>query len=341
MITGSSPRSAKKITLPGQSSAICATSGSLALSTAVPSAETASTIVRLTIASLSRVSMSEMPRWSPSPMFVTTATSQRSKPKPARKMPPRAVSSTAASTFGFISTGLRTQRSAAVAGLDATLVDEDAVGARHAHFVAERPHDVSDEPRGRCLAIHASHGHDRNVAALTFAKQAVDDRFAHRARLAGGRLQMHSQSGARVHLDDHAPLAFQRTRNVIDHHVDSSDVEPDHLGGLDRASGDLRMNQVGHVGRGAAGAQVGVAPHEHARPQRRHALGREALFRQHGQRDLVEANLGQHGRVVVAARGSRFTTSTNCVTVERPSPITCAGSRLAAATILPPMTRMR
>ena len=87
-----------------QYGAMAATCGSLAFSTAAPSLATASTIARLTTANCSIVSMSDSPRWSPSPMFVTTATSQRSKPSPARRIPPRAVSSTATSTAGFIST---------------------------------------------------------------------------------------------------------------------------------------------------------------------------------------------------------------------------------------------
>src|SRR5450830_728239 len=45
-----------------------------------------------------------MPRWSPAPTLVTTATWQRSKPRPSRRMPPRAVSNTAASTSGCSST---------------------------------------------------------------------------------------------------------------------------------------------------------------------------------------------------------------------------------------------
>ena len=44
------------------------------------------------------------PKWSPLPTLVTTATSQRSKAKPSRNMPPRAVSSTAASTSGCCNT---------------------------------------------------------------------------------------------------------------------------------------------------------------------------------------------------------------------------------------------
>jgi len=70
--------------------AISTTNGSLALSTARPPGATASTMQRFTRAKSSGVLMSAMPRWSPSPMFVTTATSQRSKASPSRRIPPRA-----------------------------------------------------------------------------------------------------------------------------------------------------------------------------------------------------------------------------------------------------------
>ena len=80
------------------------TSGSAALSTAEPFLLTAATIAPFTQAICSGVSISAMPRWSPEAMFVTTATSQKSKPQPSRRMPPRAVSSTAVVTAGLAST---------------------------------------------------------------------------------------------------------------------------------------------------------------------------------------------------------------------------------------------
>ena len=61
-------------------------------------------ITRLSTARSSTVVMKFRPRWSPAPMLVTTATWQRSKPRPSRSTPPRAVSNTAASTSGCIST---------------------------------------------------------------------------------------------------------------------------------------------------------------------------------------------------------------------------------------------
>ena len=80
------------------------TSGSAALSTAAPDLRTEWTIAPFTQASFSGVSISAMPRWSPEPMFVTTPTSQASKPQPSRRMPPRAVSKTAVVTEGLAST---------------------------------------------------------------------------------------------------------------------------------------------------------------------------------------------------------------------------------------------
>src|SRR5947208_572081 len=46
-------------------------------------------MTRFTLASVSRSFTPPSPRWSPSPTFVTTATSQRSKPSSARNTPRR------------------------------------------------------------------------------------------------------------------------------------------------------------------------------------------------------------------------------------------------------------
>ena len=102
--TGWSPSAAKKITLPGHCAAIAATTGSAALSTAKPDLATLRTTTRFSTARSSTVVMKFRPRWSPMPMLVTTATSAWSNASPSRSSPPRAVSNTAASTSGFIST---------------------------------------------------------------------------------------------------------------------------------------------------------------------------------------------------------------------------------------------
>ena len=76
-------------------------------------------------------------------------------------------------------------------------------------------------------------------------------------------LQVHPQARAGVDFDDHAPLFFQRTADVRGHDVDAGHVQADHRGRFDRAGGDFRMDPIGHVGGGAAGAQVGVAADQH------------------------------------------------------------------------------
>ena len=118
-------------------------------------------------------------------------------------------------------------------------------------------------------------------ADLALREQAVDDRLAHRARLARGGLQVHPQPGAGVHFDDHARLALQRLGDVHRHDVHAGDVQADHPRGVDGPGGDFRMDLVGHVGGGAAGAQVGVAADQHARrrpaaPSRACSLARPA-----------------------------------------------------------------
>ena len=109
-------------------------------------------------------------------------------------------------------------------------------------------------------------------------KQTVDDRLAHLARLAGRRLQMHPQSRARIDLHHHAPLAFQRPADVRGHDVHARDVQAHDAGRVDRTSGNLGVNQIGHVGRGTASAQVGIAANQHLLSRGRHRVGRVSLL---------------------------------------------------------------
>ena len=90
----------KSTTSPAVRSPIAYTRSSSALRMACPSRFTTAGIVAFTSASCSSVLMPRSPRWSALTLS-TTPTSQSSKPSPARRMPPRAVSSTATSTVGF------------------------------------------------------------------------------------------------------------------------------------------------------------------------------------------------------------------------------------------------
>ena len=82
---------------------IAKTRGSSAFSTAQPSLRVIRGTTALTSASWSRVSMPCRPRWS-AETLVTTETSLRVRPMPLSRMPPRAVSVTANSTFSWAST---------------------------------------------------------------------------------------------------------------------------------------------------------------------------------------------------------------------------------------------
>ena len=159
--------------------------------------------------------------------------------------------------------------------------DVDAVGAGHADAAAGDGEDVRDESRGGRLAVDAGDGDDRNAAVFVVGEHHVDDRFADGARRAGRGLQVHPQAGAGVDFDDDATLLGERTADVAADDVDAGDVEADRAGGVDGLAGDVGVDDVGDVGRGAAGAEVRVAANEHFVAGGGNGIGREALLGQH------------------------------------------------------------
>src|SRR6266511_3706050 len=88
-----------------QRARMASTRGSWGFSTPAPGGRVPRTTAAFTSASSSRVSTPPSPRWSTA-MLVTTATSLWATPRPRRRMPPRAVSSTASSTPCWASTRL-------------------------------------------------------------------------------------------------------------------------------------------------------------------------------------------------------------------------------------------
>jgi MFS family permease len=86
---------------------------------------------------------------------------------------------------------------------------------------------------------------------------------AERARPPIRRRQMHAQSGGCIDFNDGAPLFFKRTRDGLAYDVHPAHIQADHLRGFYRARGDVRVHIVGHVGGGAARAQVGVVAQDH------------------------------------------------------------------------------
>jgi hypothetical protein len=93
------------------------------------------------------------------------------------------------------------------------------------------------------------------------------------------------------------PRWFSIGCSTLAHHVHAADIEADHLRRFHRARSHFRMHVVGHVGGGAAGRQVGVVAQDDALAFGRHRIRFQILQRQAGQRDIVETDLGQRGRV--------------------------------------------
>ncbi len=164
-----------------------------------------------------------------------------------------------------------------------------------------RRRQVRDQARGCRLAVDAGDGDERDAAGLPVGEEQTDDGLADRPRLSGGRLQVHPQARPGVDLDDGAALLLQRPADVHGDDIDAGDVQADGAGRLDGARGRFRMNPIGYVGCGAAGAEVAVAADEHALPGWRHRIRRVTLLGQHRQADRVELDEAQHRGVAVAA----------------------------------------
>ena len=223
-------------------------------------------------------------------------------------------------------------------------VDVDAVGVGHADPQPVAGQQVGDQAHGGGLAVGAGDGDHRNAAVV-----AVGDTSSSMiasptgAALAERRRQVHAQAGRGVDFDDAAALLFQRLQHAVAHHVDAADVEADHLRRLHRARGHFRMDVVGDVGGGAAGATGWrCCAARRAGPWRGTLSACRALLRQRGQRDVVEPDLGQRGGVAVAAARiavDLFDQLRAPCARRRRSP--AAASRRAAATSLSPTTSRR
>ncbi len=188
--------------------AICSTQGSSALSTAVPVGWTTSTIVRLTSASFSSVSIPAIPRWSPSPMFGHHGDVALIEAEPFAEDPPSGRLEDRRLDLGIEQDRPGGLRATAITGLDPTAIHIDPVAVGHADGLAGAAEDMSDQPSGRRLAVDAGHGDQRNPAVILFREHHIDDRFTDRAGSPRRRLEVHPQSRTGVHLDDH-PLALR------------------------------------------------------------------------------------------------------------------------------------
>ena len=133
---------------------------------------TISTTSALMRARSSIVSTPRRPRWSAC-TFSTAPTSQRSKPSPSRKMPPRAVSSTAASTRRVFEHHPRAPRAGHIATHIQLAVDINAVGGGQADALAVQLQDMRDHARGGGFAVGAGDGDDRDTRMACRAGNSI------------------------------------------------------------------------------------------------------------------------------------------------------------------------
>ena len=172
--------------------------------------------------------MPRRPRWSDLTLS-TAPTSQWRTPMPARSRPPRAISSTATSTFGSLST----IRVATGPVMSPATVRWPSM---YTPSVVVRPDvlpgqllDVRQHPgRGR-LAVGPGHRGDRDPARRPRREQHVDHRARHVARPALARRHVHPEAGRRVDLADGAADLLVRLGDVGGEEVHAAHVEPDRL----------------------------------------------------------------------------------------------------------------
>ena len=183
----------------------------------------------------------------------------------------------------------------------ALAVDIDAIGGREAGRIAGHLDDVREHARRRRLAVGAGQGRDRHARRRTGREQHVDHRAGDVARLAFAGRHVHAEARRRVHFADAAADALVAFGDVGAEEVHAADVEAD---GLDRAHGHVavvRVDDVGDIGRGAAGGQIGGGAQVDHATLFRHRVGVDLGARHHHLGLRIEFEPGQHLFVADAA----------------------------------------
>ena len=198
----------------------------------------------------------------------------------------------------------------------ALAVDVDAVGRREARRVAGHLEDVREHARRRRLAVGAGDRGDRHARGRAGREQHVDHGPGRVARRALGGRDVHAEARRGVHLADAAADLLVRERDVLRQEIDAADVEADRLDGAHRHVAVVRVDDVGDVGRGAAGGEVRGRAQVHLAARFRHRVGRRAPARF----SIISACASISRRVSTFSwptprRGSWFTISTSCATV--------------------------
>ena len=197
----------------------------------------------------------------------------------------------------------RAFRAAAVAAVGLAAIDVNAVGVGHAGAQTVRGQQVGNQARGGGFAVGAGHRNHRNATVVVRRKELVDHGNAHGAALAVRRRNMHAQAGRGIDLDHAAVLCLQRLQHAFAHHIDAADVQANHLRSRHGARRHGWMHFIGHIGGGAAGAQVGVVAQNDALALGRNRFGAEALRVKPGDGDVIKADFGERRGMAFAAPG--------------------------------------
>jgi hypothetical protein len=201
--------------------------------------------------------------------------------------------------------------------------------------------DVRDHAGDGGLAVGAGDRGDRDPAGRTWRKEHVHDRPGDVARGALGGGDVHAKARGGVDLADPAADLAVGAGDVRGDEVDAGDVEADRAGGPDRHLAVVRVDDVGEVDGGAAGAEVAGAAQVHKLAGGEHGVRGVALELEEAAGLVVELDAGEDLLVADAAARVALTSSTSWVMVRSPSPTTWPGTRLAQAISSPLTTKRR
>ena len=170
-----------------------------------------------------------------------------------------AVSNTAISTLGFINT-VRALCGPLQSPLSMRRSPmKIAVGACHADALSSASQNMVNEPRRGGFAVHAGNG-GRSECVRRRPPNTTGQRWPRRqgARCRPEGSRCIRKPGAAFTSTMTPPCSFNGREMSCATTSNAGDVQADDLGGVDGAGRDTRMNPLGHVDGGAAGAQVRV-----------------------------------------------------------------------------------
>ena len=154
--------------------------------------------------------------------------------------------------------------------------------------------DVGEHPRRGRLAVGAGHCGNRHRSRGAGREEHIDDRARDIARSPFTGRAVHSEAGRRVHLADSAAVLAVRLRDVGSEEVHTADVQSNRLDGAHRHLGVVRVDDVGDVGRGAAGGEIARGAERDNLPGGGHAFRRVASLSEQTLGLRVEREAREH-----------------------------------------------